>query len=176
VAFVLPLRYNKALTGMGTKVPIFNMTNFEKISEMLSEFLVDTDFFVVDTKVSPTNNFKFSIDSDSGFGINESVKLSRQLRKRIDELEMFPDGNYSMELGSPGIDAPLKLARQYVKNLERLVLVTFLDKDTKAIEGRLKEFSEDSIVIEVTDKKKKTTTLQTIQHVLCKSVVVQIEF
>ncbi|MFM2387653.1 MAG: hypothetical protein RL660_2410 [Bacteroidota bacterium] len=161
---------------MGTKVPIFNMTNFEQISAFVNELIEGTDCFIVEAKVAPTNNYKFAIDADTGFGIDRSVKLSRQLRKKIEEAGLHPEGDFSMEVGSPGVDAPLKMPRQFAKNIGRLVLVTFADKEQKPVEGRLANMADDNIDIEITDKKKKTSTTQTIALATTKSVVVQIEF
>jgi ribosome maturation factor RimP len=161
---------------MGTKVPIFNMTKFEQIQAMLEQLLEGSDCFIVEAKVTPKNNFKFAIDSDSGFGIGDSAKITRKLRFQIEEAGFYPDGDFSLELGSPGLERPLKHHRQFVKNIGRLVLVDFTNEETKAQEGRLKAVTEEDITIEITDKKKKTSIEQQIALADAKTVTVQIEF
>jgi ribosome maturation factor RimP len=161
---------------MGTLVPIFNMTKFEQIESMVVQLLEGSDCYLVEAKVTPKNNFKFAIDSDTGFGIGDSAKITRKLRNQIEEAEFFPDGDFTLELGSPGLDKPLKQHRQFVKNVGRLVLIEFNNEETKALEGRLKVVTEENITIEITDKKKKTSTEHIIALADAKSVTVQIEF
>jgi ribosome maturation factor RimP len=89
---------------------------------------------------------------------------------------LYPDGNFSLEVSSPGIDEPLKNHRQYVKNVGRFVEVVFMD-DTKN-EGKLLEVAEADIILETkTGKGKK----ELIQQILIpfnniKSTTVQIKF
>ena len=53
----------------------------------------------------------------------------------------------------PGLDEPLKLHRQYRKNIGRQVELVL--QDGSKIEGRLLEVSEDGIIIEETRGKNK---------------------
>jgi ribosome maturation factor RimP len=152
------------------------MTNFEKIQQMMDTILDGTDSYIVEAKGTPTHIFKFWIDADTGFNLQKSVKTTRALRNMIDESEMYPEGNYSLEIGSPGIDVPLKFTRQFVKNLEKLIEIVFIDKEQKAIIGRLKNATEETLEIEVTDKKKKTSVLHTINRAEIKTATIQIEF
>ena len=79
--------------------------------------------------------------------------------KVIEEMGWYPDGNFSLEVSSPGIDEPLKLFRQYKKNIGRKVEVT-LNDETK-LEGKLLEADEQMITVEVTTgKNKKAVTEQ----------------
>jgi len=51
--------------------------------------------------------------------------FNKQLYKLIEEEGYYPEGDFSLELSSPGIDEPLKLHRQYVKNKGRNIEVLF---------------------------------------------------
>ena len=89
---------------------------------------------------------------------------------------MFPDGNFSLEVSSPGIGEPLLLNRQYQKNKGRLVEVVFNDDTVK--EGKLIEVTGDDVLIEQTSGKgKKAETHQfLIPFNNIKSTTVQIQF
>ena len=77
----------------------------------------------------------------------------------LEESGLFPDGNFSLEVSSPGLDEPLKLFRQYKKNVGRYVDITIKDSTKK--EGKLIEATEDGIVVETeTGKGKKKETKQ----------------
>jgi ribosome maturation factor RimP len=71
----------------------------------------------------------------------------------MEEQGLYPDGDFSLEVSSPGVDEPLKLLRQYIKNKGRNVEVSFNDGTKK--EGKLLEVGEDSITIEYTEGKGK---------------------
>ncbi len=161
----------------GQRVPLFhNMNYLEKITEKLEHLMQETDCFLVEAKELPTNNFKFFVDADGGFNLKSCVSFSRQLRRFIEDSLWFPEGNFSLEVSSPGIDEPLKMPRQFLKNINRLVKIEFLDKEKGFIEGRLMSVTDDSLVIQTADKKKKITTDHNINKEAIKTTTVQIEF
>ena len=135
-------------------------TNIQTIENLLEPLLVD-DIFLVSIKVKPTNNYKIYLDADSGLGIEKCIKINRALYKKIEEMGMYPEGDFSLEVSSPGVDEPLKLLRQYKKNIGRNVEVTGNDDEKK--EGILKEVTEEAITIEHTEGKgKKAVILNTV--------------
>jgi len=158
----------------------FNMANetiIQAVENYLNELLEgNPGDFLVSIKVKPTNNIKVFIDADEGMSIEKCVKYNRALYKRIEESGMFPDGNFSLEVSSPGVDQPLTMHRQYVKNKGRNVEVTFIDGTIK--EGKLLEVTDADIIIEqVIGKGKKAETKQfVIPFENIKTTTVQIQF
>ena len=126
-----------------------------KVVESLVQALLanDTGYFLVEVRIKPTNNFKIFIDGDQGITIEKCVQINRGLYKKLEELGLFPTGDFSLEVSSPGLDEPLKLLRQYKKNIGRQVELILQDGSKK--EGRLMEVSEDGIIIEETKGKNK---------------------
>lgn len=126
-----------------------------KAIEGLIEKLIegDSDIFLVSLRVKPTNNFKVYLDADSGLSIEKCIKINRSLYKTIEEQGWYPEGDFSLEVSSPGVDEPLKMLRQYKKNAGRKLEVTFTD-DTK-LEGKLTSVEENSIQLEYTEGKNK---------------------
>ncbi|HRN47595.1 MAG TPA: ribosome maturation factor [Niabella sp.] len=108
--------------------------------------------FLVEVKIKPTNNIKVYIDGDVGIGIDDLVKYNRTLYKALEEKALYPDGDFSLEVSSAGLDEPLKLHRQYVKNIGRDVKITF--KDEHALEGKLVSVSDSQIILDEEIKKK----------------------
>ncbi len=159
---------------------LFNMVNDTIITEiegMLTTLLAaEPGDFLVSVKIKPINNIKIFIDSDEGMSIEKCVKYNRKMYVQIEERAMFPDGNFSLEISSPGVDEPLKMHRQYVKNKGRNILVTFNDATQK--EGKLLEVTETDIIIEQSAGKGKKA--ETHQYVIpfdnIKTTVVQIKF
>lgn len=149
--------------------------SLDKVQKML-ETLLEGDVFQIDMKVKPTNNIKIYLDADSGLGIEKCIKINRALYKLIEEAGLYPDGDFSLEVSSPGIDEPLKLHRQYVKNTGRWIEITLNDGTKK--EGQMKEVHEDRIMMEYTEGKgKKAVTHElSVPFTDIKQTKVQIKF
>ncbi len=124
------------------------------ILSYIEESIIDTDCFLVSFKVKPTHNYKIYMDSDSGFSLDKSIKINRFIRKKIEESGMFPNGDFSLEVSSPGIDNPLTMLRQYRKNLGRTIEIEFLDPEKKGIKGELIKVEDEQISIQPTAPKK----------------------
>ena len=94
----------------------------------------------------------------------------------IEETSFFPNGDFSLEVSSPGLDEPLKLHRQYLKNVGRNVEV--VRKDGTKTEGKLVSANEAEIVVEeVTGRnKKKEVVMHTISFDNIKTTTIQIKF
>ena len=138
------------------------MTNHEQIELFLQQCLEGTDCFVVTFKVKPTNNYKIYLDSDSSLTLEKCMKINRQLRRLIEDAGMYPEGDFSLEVSSPGVEAPLKLKRQYVKNIGRSLEVELMDEEALGVTGKLVEVDEEKIVIENTLKQKKSVKTEPV--------------
>jgi len=147
----------------------------EKIKLLTEPLLEGTDMFIVNVKIKPTNNIKLYLDADSGLSVGKSAEINRKLYKLIEAEAMYPDGDFSLEVSSPGVDEPLLSDRQYKKNIGRTVLITPTNEG-KDILGVLKEVKEDVLVLEVKVPKKKETTMVEVPVADIKKIVVQITF
>ncbi len=148
-----------------------------QLDKMVAEVLKDApEHFLVSLLIKPTNNIKLLIDGDTGITIEQCVRFNRRLVPMIDEAGIFPPGEYSLEVSSPGVDEPLKLHRQYVKNVGRTVQAQLTNQAT--LTGVLKEVTEATITLEYTEGKgKKAVVHQTnIPFNELHSVTVQIIF
>ena len=111
--------------------------------ELLREYPA---YFLVTVKISPSHQVKVYVDGDEGITIEKCSGLNRALYKKIEAAGCFPPGDFSLELSSPGLDEPLKLHRQYVKNIGRPVEVSLLDGRT--VSGTLVAVTPEQIEIE----------------------------
>ena len=144
-----------------------------KVEALISS---EPDFFLVEIRIKPTNNIKVFIDGDNGISIDKLVRYNRQLYKQLEEENMYPNGDFSLEVSSPGLDEPLKLSRQYQKNIDRFVEVT--DIEGNKLEGKLISATATEIVVEETKGKGKK--MEVVQHIISfdkiKTTKVQIKF
>jgi ribosome maturation factor RimP len=130
------------------------MTPQEQIAAFIDQSLEGTDCFLVDYKIKPTNNYKIFIDSDTGFTLEKAIGINRKIRKLAEEAGLYPEGDYSLEVSSPGVDAPLKLHRQFVKNIGRKLEVELKDEAAAGIVGKLLQVDEHKMTIEETPPQK----------------------
>ena len=129
-------------------------TSIQAIEELVRKIIEgNEDIFLVSVRIKPTNNFKIYLDADSGLSIDKCIRINRTLYKTIEEEAWYPDGNFSLEVSSPGVDEPLKMLRQYKKNIGRKLEVVLADDSKK--EGKLLSVDEKSIQIEYTEGKNK---------------------
>jgi ribosome maturation factor RimP len=145
-----------------------------KIEALLAPLLEGTDMFVTNLQIEPGNNIKLFLDADEGLNVQKSVSINRQLVAQIDELGWYPNGDYSLEVSSPGVDEPLHSLRQYKKNIGRTLAVTNVE-DLEQI-GVLKAVTEVGISIEVKINKNKETALVEVPFENIKQSIVQVIF
>ncbi len=174
----LPLQKIKTLTDGDEQSPFFinTMEQTLTIPEMMQSILQETDCYLVSQKVDKSNNYKFFIDNDADFKLADCLLINRKLRNMVDESGLFPEGNYSLEISSPGLEHPLMHLRQYIKNVGRLVEITYTDAEQKPLIARIKEADETQLVLETTDKKTKLTQQYIVPMNSIKQTMVQIEF
>ncbi len=156
------------------------MTNsdiLQMIDEILPGILSENpEVYVVQVKIKPVNNIRIFLDTDQGISIDTCIRINRKLYKVIEEKGIFPEGDFSLEVSSPGVGEPIILTRQYLKNIGRTLSVTL--KDERKIEGKLTEATEDGIVLEeVKGKgKKQEVVLHSVLFEDIKKAVVEIKF
>lgn len=155
---------------------LLNMTEvIAKVHSLLEPLLDGTDIFIVNIKVKPVNNIKVFLDADSGFSIDKASSVNRKLYAQIEASQMFPDGDFSLEVSSPGVDEPLLQLRQYKKNIGRKVAITNM-ADVEKI-GILKDVTDDHLTLEIKGKKvKDENIIAEIPLTDIKKTVVQVIF
>ena len=122
-----------------------------EILDLIREVLDGTDKFLVDLHVSKDNRINVSIDGDNGINIDDCIELSRHIEGNLDREKE----DFELNVASAGLDSPLKLLRQYKKNVGRSLKVETMDGEVK--EGVLMEATNEKIVLklELTKKQKK---------------------
>ena len=156
------------------------MTIEDQIQALVQKFEIvihdEPGVFLVDIRIKPTNNVKVFVDGDNGVSIEKLVQYNRKLYKDIEESGFFPNGDFSLEVSSPGLEEPLKLHRQYLKNIGRNVEV--VRKDGIKTEGKLVTAAESEIVVEEVrgKNKKKEVVTHTISFDNIKTTTIQIKF
>lgn len=167
----------------GQLVPSFVYHFFGKmdlaaqIRQLAESKLVNPSLFVVDVVISnrqgPGKVMVF-LDGDNGVSIDDCADLSREIGKELDE-NGWIENNYTLEVSTAGIDQPLKMIRQYRKNVGRKVKVKLKEK---TVEGRLSEVQDDKILLveEIGSGKKKEERIHDIAFADIEKTLVMVSF
>ncbi len=118
------------------------------IEHHLSGILDGTDIFLVGASVDKNNRIVVYIDSPGGVSIEDCVRVSRELEGKLDR----DREEFALEVSSPGLDAPFRVAAQYRKNLGKNI--TVVTKDGERLEGVLRDLDEKGIVLDIVRHKK----------------------
>lgn len=117
-----------------------------KVLAIVEEHLADSDTFVVDCTINPSNEIMLTLDSDTHVSIDRCVEISRAVDAVFDrDVEDF-----SLTVASAGVGEPLKLLRQYHKIIGSPVEV--LLKSGVKILGQLDAADEEGITISYDEK------------------------
>ena len=127
------------------------MINVEdKVRELVEEIISDQDgLFLVDIQLKGhqgSQHLLITLDGDKGVQIEQCAKVSRKVGYEIEESEII-GGKYQLEVSSAGMGSPLKMLRQYVKNIGRGLDVKLMD-GTK-LTGDLLKAEDDGIALEI---------------------------
>lgn len=133
------------------------------------------DCFLIDIVTNGTKIQVF-LDADEALTFRRCQRMSRYLEPILDEAN-YLGGKYILEVSSPGVDRPLKLLRQYVKNIGRNI--KFELKDQQTITGKLIAVNGGDLTIEMVDpedRKKKAKINKELKLEEVKKALVQISF
>lgn len=122
--------------------------NLQNLKDFVEVKLRGSDCFLVNASIDK-KDVTVEIDSDSRVDIDFVATLNRDIEARFaPEID-----DYNLEVGSVGLTSPLKLPRQFKKNVGNDVEV--LTKDGRKLYGMLKDADEQGFVLTVQEKVKK---------------------
>lgn len=127
----------------GLSVPSFYkiMTFKEKVNGLITEALLEKpSVFLIDLSISDSFKISVGLDGDNGVALQDCIDVSRAIENNLDREEQ----DFSLEVASVGVGSPLKMTRQYRKNIGRTLIVT---TNTEKIEAELVEANDVFIIL-----------------------------
>ncbi|MDD5149586.1 MAG: ribosome assembly cofactor RimP [Flavobacterium sp.] len=117
------------------------MTFKEKINTLLTESLLEKpSVFLIDLVVTDAFKVIVTLDGDNGVALQDCIDISRAIDANLDREEQ----DFSLEVASVGVGSPLKMIRQYKKNVGRTLIVKLA---TETIEAELVEANDNFIIL-----------------------------
>ncbi len=121
------------------------MDLLQKIEEIAKPFLNTIDAFIVDINIHGEQRkvLQLFVDTDSGITISQCTELNRKIGEALELQNIIPN-SYILEVSSPDLTRPLKLLRQYRKNIGRQFRVHYQKDDGIVdINGKLDGIESD---------------------------------
>ena len=115
----------------------------DKVINLLNNALEENpSLYLIELKFLPESKIYIEVDGDTGVSLKECIRINREIENNLDREEE----DFSLEVTSPDVAHPLKVKRQYKKNINRILEVKL--QDNTKVEGELKAVNEDSIELE----------------------------
>ncbi len=141
----LPRIYGTKRRGQQSPFLLKIMDLKEEITKLVEEQIATTGHFLVETKVS-SGKVLVLIDHPVGVKIEDCVRINRHLQNHFENSNVFE--THELEVGSPGMEEPLKVIPQFTKRLGQEVSVLTLDGLKRT--GTLLNVDENGIDIDET--------------------------
>ncbi|MDI9255824.1 ribosome assembly cofactor RimP [Flavobacterium sedimenticola] len=136
------------------------MTFKEKVADLLEKGLQEKpSLFLVDLTITDSYKIMVTLDGDNGVSLQDCIDISRAIEHNLDREEQ----DFSLEVASAGVSTPLKLVRQFKKNIGRTLKVKTA---SETIEATLIEASDDYITLswKAREPKKIGKGKETVEH------------
>jgi ribosome maturation factor RimP len=137
----------------------------DKVEALLDKCIDGNSTFVVDTEVKGSaNNLKIQVfvDGDESVDVAECASISRRLSALLEEGNVI-DGQYVIEVSSPGAGRPLKYLRQYAKHVGRDMEIS--TSDQHMYEGKLVSVNDGGIGLSVPPQKAEKGFASEVIHI-----------
>ena len=125
------------------------MITDEQVIKLAEQHIAGSDKFIVSVKVKPGNKIAVFMDADSSISIADCAQLSRFIEAQLDRNKE----DFELDVSSAGLDSPLKLERQYKKNICKQIKVVLKNGAVKV--GMLAAVTDEGFELAETIKEKK---------------------
>ena len=115
----------------------------EIVKELLSDALEENEaLFLIELSFLAENKILIEVDGDNGVTLKECMRISRYINDNLDREEE----DFGLEVTSPDIANPLKVKRQYQKNIGKTLQIKTTANEN--YEGVLTETNENKVFLE----------------------------
>lgn len=138
-----------------------------KVFDYISSPIEDIGYELVDVtfkKEYGTPTLTVYIWKKGGVSLDDCEKVHGLVNSLMDELNPTGDEPYNLNVSSPGLDRPIVTTRDYERNVDEEICVTFKTpfQGKKKLEGTLIEVNDSEISLEVKNNTKITIKRETV--------------
>ncbi|MEV0979905.1 ribosome maturation factor RimP [Streptomyces sp. NPDC049915] len=152
-------------------------THNERLRELLEPLVtsqgLDLEEIAVDS-VGRKRVLRVVVDSDTGADLDQIADVSRELSAKLDETDAMGEGEYTLEVGTPGAERLLTEHRHYVRATGRLV--KFQLAEGGELLARILQVDDEGLDLEVPGVKGRKATTRRVVFPEIEKARVQVEF
>ncbi|ATW50895.1 ribosome maturation factor RimP [Streptomyces xantholiticus] len=152
-------------------------TQSERLRGLLEPLVSAAELDLEEIEISRAGRrrmLRITVDSDEGVELDACAELSRAISEKLDETDAMGEGEYVLEVSSPGADRPLTQHRHYVRATGRLVKLQLHEGGD--LVARILTVDDDGLDLEVPGVKGRKPTARRVPFGDIAKARVEIEF
>jgi ribosome maturation factor RimP len=152
-------------------------TQSERLRELLEPLVASQGLDLEEIEVDSVGRkrvLRVTVDSDTGADLDQIADVSRALSAKLDETDAMGEGEYTLEVGTPGAERLLTEHRHYVRATDRLV--RFQLAEGGELVARILKVDDDGVDTEVPGVKGRKATARRLAFDDIVRARVQVEF
>ncbi|WP_149178974.1 ribosome maturation factor RimP [Streptomyces sp. TRM49041] len=152
-------------------------TQSERLRGLLEPLVIARQLDLEEIEVSRAGRrrvLRVVVDSDDGVELDACAELSRAVSEKLDETDAMGEGEYVLEVSSPGADRPLTEHRHYVRATGRLARLQL--REGGELVARILNADDDGLDLEVPGVKGRKPTARRVEFAEIAKARVEIEF
>jgi ribosome maturation factor RimP len=152
-------------------------TQSDRLRELLEPLVSARDLDLEEIEVSRAGRrrvLRVIVDSEDGVELDTCAELSRGISETLDETDAMGEGEYVLEVSSPGADRPLTEHRHYVRATGRLARLTL--SEGGELVARILTVDDEGLDLEVPGVKGRKPTSRRVAFDEITKARVEIEF
>lgn len=166
-------------TGKWANRPLFYFSNtfmaavenkelVEKVTEIGERSAMDTGIEIVEVQLKGSGNarlLRVYIDKPGGVTHGDCEIISERFGKLLDEEDPIPESSYTLEVSSPGIERRLTKPRDFERVVGQKIRLAVQPpgESRRQLEGRLAQFANGALEVEVAPGNLVRVPLDTVQ-------------
>jgi ribosome maturation factor RimP len=125
---------------------------YQLVSELIEPTVTEHNIELVDVEYIKAGKvwiLRVLIDKKQGVTVLDCQKLSREIEDLIEIHELIKD-HYVLEVSSPGLDRPLKIESDFIRNKGKQIQVNTYSpiNNSKINTGTIRDFSNSTLFLE----------------------------
>ncbi|WP_172382095.1 ribosome maturation factor RimP [Streptomyces sp. MNP-20] len=152
-------------------------TQSERLRELLEPLVSSQDLDLEEIEVASVGRkrvLRVVVDSEDGVDLDRIADVSRALSAKLDETDAMGEGEYTLEVGSPGAERPLKEQRHYERAIGRLARIQ--PGDGADVVARIVGVDDEGVDLEVPGVKGRKPTARRLAFGDIVKARVEVEF
>ncbi|MBU0483990.1 MAG: ribosome maturation factor RimP [Proteobacteria bacterium] len=134
----------------------FNELVEKQVAKLVEPIVTEAGFELVEVQYRGEaigQVLRIVIFSESGISLGDCGKISKEVGYLL-EIEDLIDQAYHLEVSSPGLDRPLKVARDFQRYRGRKVTIILTDSSDKIV-GTIEDVLDDVLILQIENEKER---------------------